>query len=133
MLNNRIKFFLMAVLIVGAAFFMSKEKTVRAQTEADGSYMNIRTAVNDSVDDAAIVLKDSSGVKELDDAADKTKTVIKWVVAFIGGLIFLFGLIYALINAAGHNTEQRNMGFIALGVGLLIVFAVPITSWITGW
>ena len=81
----------------------------------------------------AIVLKDSSGVKELDDAADKTKTVIKWVVAFIGGLIFLFGLIYALINAAGHNTEQRNMGFIALGVGLLIVFAVPITSWITGW
>lgn len=133
MLNNRIKLFLMAALIVGAAFFMSKGKTVRAQTEADGSYMNIRTAVNDSVDDAAIVLKDSSGVKELDDAATKTKTVIKWVVAFIGGLIFLFGLIYALINAAGHNTEQRNMGFIALGVGLLIVFAVPITSWITGW
>ena len=133
MLNNRIKLFLMAALIVGAAFFMSKEKTVRAQTEADGSYMNIRKAVNDSVDNAAIVLKDSSGVKELDDAADKTKTVIKWVVAFIGGLIFLFGLIYALINAAGHNTEQRNMGFIALGVGLLIVFAVPITSWITGW
>jgi len=49
-----------------------------------------------------------SGVTELDNAAEKTNTIVTWVCSWIGGLMALFGIIWAAINQASHNSEGRN-------------------------
>ena len=58
----------------------------------------------------------TSGVTELDTAADKTNTLVTWVCSWIGGLMALFGIIWAAINQASHNSEGRNQGIIVGGL-----------------
>lgn len=73
-----------------------------------------------------------SGVAELDEAANKTNTLVKWVCGWIGGLMALFGIIWAAINQASHNSEGRNQGIIVGAIGIVVAFAPQITSMILG-
>ncbi len=147
MISNRIRFCVMVALFVGAAFFMAKGKTVMAQIEDRGNYNNESISLNDntnmngdikkSIDmkknvDSAKILKDSSGVAELDQAAERTNKLINWVCGWIGGIMALFGFIWAAMNQAGHNTESRNMGIIVGVIGVVIAFAPSIVKWILG-
>ena len=61
----------------------------------------------------------SSGVTELDNAASKTDSLVTWICSWIGGLMALFGIIWAAINQASHNSEGRNQGIIVLYFSVL--------------
>ena len=69
-----------------------------------------------------------SGVTELDNAAEKTNTIVTWVCSWIGGLMALFGIIWAAINQASHNSEGRNQGIIVGAIGIVVAFAPQITN-----
>ena len=73
-----------------------------------------------------------SGVTELDTAANKTNTLVTWVCSWIGGLMALFGIIWAAINQASHNSEGRNQGIIVGAIGIIVAFAPQITNMILG-
>ena len=73
-----------------------------------------------------------SGVTELDNAAEKTNTIVTWVCSWIGGLMALFGIIWAAINQASHNSEGRNQGIIVGAIGIVVAFAPQITKVILG-
>ena len=73
-----------------------------------------------------------SGVTELDNAAEKTNSLVTWVCSWIGGLMALFGIIWAAINQASHNSEGRNQGIIVGAIGVVIAFAPSIVKWILG-
>lgn len=128
---NKIRLFLMVVLVMGTAFFMVKGEKVNAKTVSDD--VTIEASENIvSLIDGATVFKDSSGVAELDQAAERTNTLITWVCGWIGGIMALFGFIWAAMNQAGHNTESRNMGIIVGVIGVVIAFAPSIVNWILG-
>ncbi|MCR4609897.1 MAG: hypothetical protein K5750_09430 [Eubacterium sp.] len=139
--NNRIRLCVMVALFVGAAFFMVKGKTVMAQVEDNGNYINESISMDESKNinggmkknvDKAKILKDSSGVTELDQAAERTNKLINWVCGWLGGIMALFGFIWAAMNQAGHNTESRNMGIVVGVIGVVIAFAPSIVKWILG-
>ena len=134
---NRIRFFLVAALFVGVAFFMTKSTRISAQTMNEGitrdSVGSICYAIDNAGDNSgAEILRDSSGVPELDNAAERTNKLINWVCGWIGGIMALFGFIWAAMNQAGHNTESRNMGIIVGVIGVVIAFAPSIVKWILG-
>lgn len=74
----------------------------------------------------------SSGVEKLDEAANRTNKLVTWVCAWIGGLMALFGIIWAAINQASHNSEGRNQGIIVGAIGIVVAFAPQITNMILG-
>ena len=74
----------------------------------------------------------SSGVTELDNAASKTDSLVTWICSWIGGLMALFGIIWAAINQASHNSEGRNQGIIVGAIGIVVAFAPQITKMILG-
>ena len=136
-MNNRIRFFLVAALFVGVAFFMTKSTGVSAQTMNEGITGGVGGSICYAIDNAgdnsgAEILRDSSGVPELDSAAERTNKLINWVCGWIGGIMALFGFIWAAMNQAGHNTESRNMGIIVGVIGVVIAFAPSIVKWILG-
>ena len=79
-----------------------------------------------------IVYAAGSGVTELDNAANKTNTLVTWICSWIGGLMALFGIIWAAINQASHNSEGRNQGIIVGAIGIIVAFAPQITNMILG-
>ena len=128
---NRIKLLVMVALFVSAAFFMVKGEKVNARTATGGGVESVSESIGSSINGVE-VLKDSSGVAELDQAADRTNKLINWVCGWIGGIMALFGFIWAAMNQAGHNTESRNMGIIVGAIGVVIAFAPSIVNWILG-
>ena len=74
----------------------------------------------------------TSGVTELDTAANKTNTLVTWVCSWIGGLMALFGIIWAAINQASHHSEVRNQGIIVGAIGIIVACAPQITNMILG-
>ena len=131
MIFNRIKMVLAAALIMGVAFFMAKGEAVEAKTAPCEGTASVSGYITSSIG-GTTMLKESSGVKELDDAADRTNKLINWVCGWIGGIMALFGFIWAAMNQAGHNTESRNMGIIVGAIGVVIAFAPSIVTWILG-
>lgn len=131
MMLNRIKVFLVAALFMGVAFLMAKGKIVEAKTvPCNGVIVTSGNAIMNI--DGTDTLADSSGVKELDQAAERTNKLINWICGWIGGIMALFGFIWAAMNQAGHNTESRNMGIIVGAIGVVIAFAPSIVKWILG-
>ncbi|SEG33924.1 hypothetical protein SAMN04487934_11634 [Eubacterium ruminantium] len=135
---NKIRMFLVAALFVGVAFFMTKSTGVSAQTvgrNAIGGRVfgdNTEDVTEEGTEKNVTVLSDTSGVPELDNAAERTNKLINWVCGWIGGIMALFGFIWAAMNQAGHNTESRNMGIIVGVIGVVIAFAPSIVKWILG-
>jgi len=80
----------------------------------------------------AVYAAGSSGVTELDNAASKTDSLVTWICSWIGGLMALFGIIWAAINQASHNSEGRNQGIIVGAIGIIVAFAPQITKMILG-
>ena len=74
----------------------------------------------------------TSGVTELDNAASKTDSLVTWICSWIGGLMALFGISWAAINQASHNSEGRNQGIIVGAIGIVVAFAPQITKMILG-
>ena len=77
-------------------------------------------------------LFDTSGVAELDSAKERTDSLIKWVCAWVGGIIALVSLIIALVMASSHQQEQRNQALVGLAVGIIIAFAPQVVNYLLG-
>ena len=117
-------------------------KPVRAAELSDGTVcliQNIRvddpeaeTGVGNPQNSGQTYSSGGSGVDELDQAANRTNTLITWVCGWIGGLMALFGIIWAAINQASHNSEGRNQGIIVGAIGIVVAFAPQITNMILG-
>ena len=142
---SKLKMFLIAAVLIGAAVLLPK-MTAQAETlqpkiyqalesrseKEDGTITAtvIPTFIRDIADGVGV--NGSSGVTELDNAAQRTNTLINWICGWVGGIMALFGFIWAAMNQAGHNTESRNMGIIVAVVGIIIAFAPKIVNFILG-
>ena len=71
MIFNRIKMVLAAALFMGVAFLMVKGEKVNARTATGSGVESVSESIGSSINGVK-VLKDSSGVAELDQAADRT-------------------------------------------------------------
>ena len=139
---TKLKKYLLIAVLVGTAFLFPG-RPVLAETINERGDETVRTG-NTGFD--TMILSDgigagsgnsagmngSSGVTELDNAANRTNTLINWICGWIGGIMALFGFIWAAMNQAGHNTESRNMGIIVAAVGIIIAFAPRIVNFILG-
>lgn len=130
---RKLKMYLVAAVLMGAAFLFPERGYAEAATldsEPAVSLVTGSAGFTPTLRDEGITVSGSSGVKELDDAAKKTNTLINWVCGWLGGIMALFGFIWAVMNQAGHNTDSRNMGIIVAIVGIVIAFAPKIVSFI---
>lgn len=127
------KILLMAVLF-WTAFLMTETEPVKAATINIGVSEITGGVLNKEDDEGAggIGVDGSSGVKELDNAAKRTNSLINWICGWFGAVVALFGFIWAAMNQAGHNVESRNMGIIVSVVGIVIAFAPKIVNFILG-
>lgn len=137
-----------AVLFIPLFWFGTAGKPVKAATVSTWGYGT--AAVSNNGDKSVHVLgrygiptgqvlhdettetTGGSGVEKLDEAADRTNKLVTWVCAWVGGLMALFGIIWAAINQASHNSEGRNQGIIVGAIGIVVAFAPQITNMILG-
>ena len=116
--------FIMAVFTL-TAFFVPV--TVSAKGSGDSAIERITDSGND------ILLKDeSSGVQALDDAKDRTNSLVKWICRWVGGLVALVSLVVALFMASSHQTEQRNTALVTCAIGIVIAFAPDVINYLLG-
>lgn len=137
---EKLKKLLLAAVLMGAAFLMPG-RPVEAAPAGTGEIMLVGTTGGGSnilrdedpgAGGTGVGVNGSSGVSELDRAATRTNTLINWICGWIGGIMALFGFIWAAMNQAGHNTDSRNMGIIVAAVGIVIAFAPRIVNFILG-
>lgn len=122
---------MIAVFILTIAWFGLGGKTANAET-IEGEETYISTSHNTDSSHILDPEPSTSGVTELDEAANRTNTLVTWVCGWIGGLMALFGIIWAAINQASHNSEGRNQGIIVGAIGIVVAFAPQITNMILG-
>lgn len=133
-----------AVLFLPLFWFGTAGKPVKAATVSTWGYGtgtilygqnggNVgSTESSDSSNGSSDSSNGSSGVEKLDEAANRTNKLVTWVCAWVGGLMALFGIIWAAINQASHNSEGRNQGIIVGAIGIVVAFAPQITNMILG-
>ncbi len=132
---RKLKMYLVAAVLMWAAFLFPERGYVEAatsETEPVVSTVTGSASFTPILYSDGISVSGSSGVTELDNAAKKTNTLINWICGWLGGIMALFGFIWAAMNQAGHNTESRNMGIIVAVVGVVIAFAPKIVNFILG-
>ncbi|MBQ9872761.1 MAG: hypothetical protein IJM27_12645 [Eubacterium sp.] len=135
---KKVKKYLYVAVLIGAAFLFPKGIPAQAAAVNTGYTSEVSVMGVSSLhppilfDEGGIGVNGSSGVTELDNAAKKTNKLINWICGWLGGIMALFGFIWAAMNQAGHNTESRNMGIIVAVVGIVIAFAPKIISFILG-
>lgn len=130
---RKLKMYLVTAVLLGAAFLFPERGYAEAAVSDTGSEVSVVTGTagfTPVLYEDGVSISGSSGVKELDDAAKKTNTLINWICGWLGGIMALFGFIWAAMNQAGHNTDSRNMGIIVAVVGIVIAFAPKIVSFI---
>ena len=128
---RKLKMYLIAAVLIGAAFLMTESKPVHAATVTTTARVSSRI-LEEKDNGTGIGVNGSSGVTELDNAAKRTNTLINWICGWFGAVVALFGFIWAAMNQAGHNVESRNMGIIVRVVGIVIAFAPKIVNVILG-
>ena len=84
------------------------------------------------VDVTGRVFFDTSGVTELDEAKDRTDSLINWICKWIGATIAIISLIVAAMMASSHQTEQRNQALAVMVLGIVIFFAPQIIDYLLG-
>ena len=139
MTMKKLKKFLLAAVLMWAAFLMQGKPTEAATVGTGQVMLAGTTGVHSTIlrdedpgTGTGVGVNGSSGVSELDKAATRTNTLINWICGWIGGIMALFGFIWAAMNQAGHNTDSRNMGIIVAAVGIVIAFAPRIVNFILG-
>lgn len=128
---RKLKMYLIAAVLMGAAFLMTESKPVHAATVTTTTRVSSHI-LEEKDNGTGIGVNGSSGVTELDNAAKRTNTLINWICGWFGAVVALFGFIWAAMNQAGHNVESRNMGIIVCVVGIVIAFAPKIVNFILG-
>lgn len=141
---RKLKMYLLAAALLMLMVFISEGRPSKAATVIPSLHngsIEIGNEVEDeehqkwekTIEPSTDSTEGSSDVpEELQKAAERTNTLIDYVCSWVGGIMAIFGFIWAAMNQAGHNPDQRNMGIILAVVGIVVVFAPQIVRWIIG-
>lgn len=115
--------YIVCMLAVLTGCFFCTAKTAQAKENA--------TTQTISVSSGNVILN-SDVPAEVKEPIEKGKSLVTYVVRVAGWLMVVFGFVFLGISFFSHQTDQRIMGAIALGVGFLVAFSPEIANWITG-
>lgn len=110
--------FTMLAVLMGCFFYAPKE--VKA-AEPQGAQISAQVQT---------VAYSSDIPEEVKKPIEKGKNLIAYIVAALGFIIFLVGLVMEVVAWFGHQNDMKIQGLIALGAGTLLGSAGIIAAWI---
>lgn len=110
-------FSMLAVLM--DCFFYTPEKVKAAEPQGAQISAQVQT-----------VAYSSDIPEEVKKPIEKGKNLIAYIVAALGFIIFLVGLVMEVVAWFGHQNDMKIQGLIALGAGTLLGSAGIIAAWI---
>lgn len=108
----------MVAVLMGCFFYASKE--VKA-AEPQGAQISAQVQT---------VAYSSDIPEEVKKPIEKGKNLIAYIVAALGFIIFLVGLVMEVVAWFGHQNDMKIQGLIALGAGALLGSAGVIAAWL---
>lgn len=108
----------MVAVLMGCFFYAPKE--VKA-AEPQGAQISAQVQT---------VAYSSDIPEEVKKPIEKGKNLIAYIVAALGFIIFLVGLVMEVVAWFGHQNDMKIQGLIALGAGTLLGSAGIIAAWI---
>lgn len=108
---------MLAVLM--GCFFYTPEKVKAAEPQGAQISAQVQT-----------VAYSSDIPEEVKKPIEKGKNLIAYIVAALGFIIFLVGLVMEVVAWFGHQNDMKIQGLIALGAGTLLGSAGIIAAWI---
>ncbi len=110
--------FTMLAVLMGCFFYAPKE--VKA-AEPQGAQISAQVQT---------VAYSSDIPEEVKKPIEKGKNLIAYIVAALGFIIFLVGLVMEVVAWFGHQNDMKIQGLIALGAGALLGSAGVIAAWL---
>lgn len=116
--NILLYMFSMLAVLMGC-FFYTPEKVKAAEPQGAQISAQVQT-----------VAYSSDIPEEVKKPIEKGKNLIAYIVAALGFIIFLVGLVMEVVAWFGHQNDMNIQGLIALGAGTLLGSAGIIAAWI---
>lgn len=116
--NILLYMFSMLAVLMGC-FFYTPEKVKAAEPQGAQISAQVQT-----------VAYSSDIPEEVKKPIEKGKNLIAYIVAALGFIIFLVGLVMEVVAWFGHQNDMRIQGLIALGAGALLGSAGVIAAWL---
>ena len=116
--NILLYMFSMLAVLMGC-FFYTPEKVKAAEPQGAQISAQVQT-----------VAYSSDIPEEVKKPIEKGKNLIAYIVAALGFIIFLVGLVMEVVAWFGHQNDMKIQGLIALGAGTLLGSAGIIAAWI---
>lgn len=110
--------FTMLAVLMGC-FFYTPEKVKAAEPQGAQISAQVQT-----------VAYSSDIPEEVKKPIEKGKNLIAYIVAALGFIIFLVGLVMEVVAWFGHQNDMKIQGLIALGAGALLGSAGVIAAWL---
>ena len=116
--NILLYMFSMLAVLMGC-FFYTPEKVKAAEPQGAQISAQVQT-----------VAYSSDIPEEVKKPIEKGKNLIAYIVAALGFIIFLVGLVMEVVAWFGHQNDMKIQGLIALGAGALLGSAGAIAAWL---
>lgn len=116
--NILLYMFSMLAVLMGC-FFYTPEKVKAAEPQGAQISAQVQT-----------VAYSSDIPEEVKKPIEKGKNLIAYIVAALGFIIILVGLVMEVVAWFGHQNDMKIQGLIALGAGTLLGSAGIIAAWI---
>ncbi len=116
--NILLYMFSMLAVLMGC-FFYTPEKVKAAEPQGAQISAQVQT-----------VAYSSDIPEEVKKPIEKGKNLIAYIVAALGFIIFLVGLVMEVVAWFGHQNDMKIQGLIALGAGALLGSAGVIAAWL---
>ena len=110
--------FTMLAVLMGCFFYAPKE--VKA-AEPQGAQISAQVQT---------VAYSSDIPEEVKKPIEKGKNLIAYIVAALGFIIFLVGLVMEVVAWFGHQNDMKIQGLVAIGAGALLGSAGAIAAWL---
>lgn len=119
MRRNVILYMFTMLAVLMGCFFYTPEKVKAAEPQGAQISAQVQT-----------VAYSSDIPEEVKKPIEKGKNLIAYIVAALGFIIFLVGLVMEVVAWFGHQNDMKIQGLIALGAGTLLGSAGIIAAWI---
>ena len=116
--NILLYMFSMVAVLMGCFFYTPKE--VKA-AEPQGAQISAQVQMEAYSSDIP---------EEVKKPIEKGKNLIAYIVAALGFIIFLVGLVMEVVAWFGHQNDMKIQGLIALGAGTLLGGGGAIAAWL---
>lgn len=119
MRRNVILYMFTMLAVLMGCFFYAPKKVKAAEPQGAQISAQVQT-----------VAYSSDIPEEVKKPIEKGKNLIAYIVAALGFIIFLVGLVMEVVAWFGHQNDMKIQGLIALGAGTLLGSAGIIAAWI---